>query len=274
MIPSLFGIVIFYMLPFLVVVGYSFVKSPMNPVFVGFENYVQLFRNDAFLLATKNTVFFSLAAVVLAVVFSLACAVALYSNLSGNGWFRACLVSPLVVPTASVILVWQVIFADSGTVNQLMEFFHIPALDWISSEFGQVVIVVLFLWRNVGYNMVLYMAGLQQIPKEPMEAAKLDGANRRQIFFKIQFRYLSSTTLFVAILSLVSSFKIFREVYLLTGEHPYDRLYLLQHFMNNTFASLDYPKLSAAALTLAVLVAVVVLALFLLDNWYGRDVEE
>lgn len=261
------------MLPFCVVIAYSFVKSPMTPTFVGFENYMQLFHNDAFLLAAKNTIFFSLVAVVLAVVLSLSCAVALHSNLPGNSWFRTFLVSPLVVPTASVILVWQVIFADSGTLNQFLHIFHIPPIEWISSEFGQFVILVLFLWRNLGYNMVLYMAALQQIPKEPLEAAKLDGANRWQIFFRIQFRYLSSTTLFVAILSLVNSFKIFREVYLLTGEHPYNRLYLLQHFMNNTFASLDYPKLSAAAMTLAVIVAIVVAALFLLDNWYGKDVE-
>ena len=102
----------------------------------------------------------------------------------------------------------------------------------------------------------------------------LEGAGSARIFFQIKLRYLSPTILFVTILSLINSMKIFREVYLLTGKYPYDGLYLLQHFMNNTFESLDYQKLSTAALLMALVMVVVIFLLFLADSRLGKDVEE
>ena len=102
----------------------------------------------------------------------------------------------------------------------------------------------------------------------------LEGAGSVRIFFQIKLRYIFPTILFVTILSLINSMKIFREVYLLTGKYPYDGLYLLQHFMNNTFESIDYQKLSAAALVMAAVMVVIIGLLFLVDNKLGKDVEE
>lgn len=102
----------------------------------------------------------------------------------------------------------------------------------------------------------------------------LEGAGSGRIFFSIKLRYLSPTILFVTILSLINSMKIFREVYLLTGKYPYDGLYLLQHFMNNTFESMDYQKLSSAALLMALVMVVIIWLLFLVDTHLGKDVEE
>ena len=111
--------------------------------------------------------------------------------------------------------------------------------------------------------MILFMAALNNIPKELIEAAELDGATGRYIFFHIKLRYLSPTVLFVTILSIINSFKIFREIYLLTGDYPYDGLYMLQHFMNNMFKHLDYQRLSAAAVFLAIVIVILVALLFL-----------
>ena len=93
-------------------------------------------------------------------------------------------------------------------------------------------------------------------------------------FFSIKLRYLSSTILFVTIISLINSFKVFREIYLLSGDYPYESLYMLQHFMNNTFESLDYQKLSAAAIIMAAFMVILIGILFLADDKYGSDVEE
>ena len=140
------------------------------------------------------------------------------------------------------------------------------------SNYAVYVVVLLFLWKNLGYNMILFMAGLSNIPKELLEVADVEGASEWYKFFAIKLRYLSPTVLFVTILSLINSFKIFREIYLLTEDYP-PELYMLQHFMNGTFRHLDYQKLSAAAIVLALVMVILILALFVIEIWFGKDVE-
>ena len=143
----------------------------------------------------------------------------------------------------------------------------------MNSGKGQVVIVMMFLWKNLGYNMILFMSALCSIPKDIIEVADLEGAGRLWKFVHIKLRYLSPTILFVLILSLINSFKVFREVYLLTGDHPLAKLYMLQHFMNNTFNSFDYQKLSAAAVIFAIVMIVIMAILLITENIFGKDVE-
>ena len=119
----------------------------------------------------------------------------------------------------------------------------------------------------------VFMAALASIPKDILEVARLESATPLQTFFHIKIRYLSSSLLFVTIMSLISSFKIFREVYLLTGDYPYDSIYTLQHFMNNKFRSLDYQTLSAAAILMSLVMIVIIGILFIAENHFGKDVE-
>ena len=178
----------------------------------------------------------------------------------------------MMVPVASVVLIWQVIFSNNGTANELLMLFGADRIDWLQSDYAVYVVVLLFLWKNLGYNMILFMAGLANIPKELLEVADVEGAGELYKFFAIKLRYLSPTVLFVTILSLINSFKIFREIYLLTDDYP-AALYMLQHFMNNTFRSLDYQKLSAAAVVMALVMVVLILLLFAIEDWFGKDVE-
>ena len=136
-----------------------------------------------------------------------------------------------------------------------------------------IVIVVLFLWKNLGYNMILFMTALASVPKDILEVARLESANSIQTFFYIKLRYLSSTIMFVTIMSLINSFKIFREIYLLTTDYPYDTIYMLQHYMNNKFRNLDYQALSAAAILMSLVMIVIIAVLFVIENYYGKDVE-
>ena len=121
--------------------------------------------------------------------------------------------------------------------------------------------------------MILFMAALANIPRELLEVADVEGASEAYKFFAIKLRYLSPTVLFVTILSMINSFKVFREIYLLTGEYPVERLYMLQHFMNNTFESLDYQKLSAAAVLMAIAMVIIIAVLFKIEDSFGKDVE-
>lgn len=272
-LPSLIGVLVFFLVPFGIVVYYSLINNPIMHEFVGLENYTRLFQNEAFKRASINTAMFSLVSVPLAIILSLWLAVLLERNIPGKSIFRTFFLSPLMVPTASVVLVWQVLFHNHGTINQIIETFGGNDIDWLKSAYGQVVIIVMFLWKNLGYNMILFMSALAGIPKDIMEVAELEGASKFYQFFHIKLRYLSPTILFVLILSLINSFKIFREVYLLTGDHPTDKVYMLQHFMNNMFNSLDYQKLSAAAVIFSLVMIVVIAILLIAENFFGKDVE-
>ena len=272
--PSLLGVATFYILPFFVIVYYSLIDNPIRHNFVFLDNFINLFQNTAFRTATTNTLTFSLVAVPLAVILSLLIALMLEARIPFKSYFRTFFLSPLMVPVASVVLIWQVLFHPSGAVNEFIMLFGVDAIDWMQSEYSQLVVVILFLWKNLGFFMILFMAALSNIPRELLETADVEGAGSISKFFNIKIRYLSPTLLFVTILSLINSFKVFREVYLLTGDYPYGNLYMLQHFMNNIFRTLDYQRLAAAAVVMTIAMVIIILSLFIAENRFGRDVEE
>lgn len=271
--PSFLGVLVFFVIPFLVVIFYSMVDNPIAKNFVGIENYKVVLANNAFKRAVTNTFRFSIVAVPLAVLLSLLLAIMLEAKLPFRSQFRTFFLSPMMVPVASVVLIWQVLFSYNGAVNDLLAHFGVDKIDWLKSQYSHVVIVILFLWKNLGYNMILFMAALASIPKDILEVARLESANALQTFFYIKVRYLSSTFLFVTIMSLINSFKVFREVYMLTTDYPYDTIYMLQHFMNNMFKKLDYQKLSSAAVLMSLVMVVIIGILFLTEKYFGKDVE-
>jgi multiple sugar transport system permease protein len=249
------------------------VDNPINMEFVGISNFLRVMNNGAFKKAVFNTIRFSAIAVPLAVVLSLLLAVVLEWKIPFKSQFRTFFLSPMMVPVASVVLIWQVLFHYNGALNEWLAPFGLEKIDWMKSQYSHVVIVVLFLWKNLGYNMILFMAALSNIPGELIEVARLENANKWQIFWHIKLRFMSSTVLFVTIMSLINSFKVFREVYLMTGGYPYDSLYLLQHYMNNMFEKLNYQNLSAAAVLMSIVMVVIIGIMFTIENYYGRDVE-
>ncbi len=274
LLASFSGVLLFYILPFCVVMYYSVTSADIsNHSFVGLDNFKTVINNNAFRLAAKNTLTFSFTAVPLAVILALGLALLLESKIPGKSMMRTFFLSPMMVPIASIVLVWQVIFDFNGTLNQFLTQWGLDKIDWFKSEYGQIPIVLMFLWKNLGYNMILFMAALNNMPRELIEEAQVDGAGRLYCFFKIKVRYLSPTLLFVTILSLINSFKIFREVYLLTGDYPFESLYLLQHYMNNMFSALDYQKLSAAAVLMAGAMVLIIAILFICESIFGKDVE-
>ena len=274
LLPSLIGVQLFYIAPFAVVIYYSLIDNPIQKNFVGLRNFIQVFNNSAFRQAARNTLTFSLAAVPLVVLFSLLLAVLLDTNIPFKTQFRTVFITPLMVPIASVVLICQVLFDYNGAINTMLVSFGSLPVDWMKSGYAQFVIVLLYLWKNLGYNMILFMSALSNIPTDVLEVATLEGCGAVRKFLYIKLRYIMPTIIFVSILSLINSFKVFREVYLLTGDHPVDTVYMLQHFMNNTFNSLDYQKLSAAAVIIAIVMILIIGALFAIDKRFGGGTEE
>jgi multiple sugar transport system permease protein len=272
--PSLLGVAAFYIIPFFIVMYYAFIDNPIRGNFVFLDNFIALFQNRAFIQASTNTFTFAITAVPLAVVLSLLIALMLEARIPLRSQFRTFFLSPLMVPVASVVLIWQVLFHPNGAVNELIMLFGATGVDWMLSDHNQLVVVILFLWKNLGFNMILFMAALSNIPREILETADVEGAGPIRKLFYIKMRYLSPTLLFVTIFSLINSFKVFREVYLLTGDYPYEGLYMLQHFMNNVFRFLDYQRLAAAAIVMTIAMVLIIAILFIAEHRFGKDVEE
>lgn len=231
-------------------------------------------NNQAFQSAAKNTLIFAGLAVPLAVLLSLFLALLLSSKIPGKSVFRSIMLNPMMVPVASIVLIWQVMFSYNGALNTYLGWFGVDKIDWMKSYWSRFVILILFLWKNLGYNMVLFISAIAAVPQEQLESAKMDGANAVKRFFSIKLPYLWPTIFFVGIMSLINSFKIFREVYLLSGDYPVDEIYMLQHFMNNMFSHLDNAKLTAAAIIMCIAMIIIVGILFIAEYRLGKDTEE
>lgn len=274
MIPSVVGVFTFFILPFFVVIYYSAINNIGEKRFVFVDNYRNIIHNGAFRIAVANTLKFTFTAVPLAVILSMFLASLMMENLPFKSQLRTLFLTPLMVPIASIVLIFQVLFSYNGAANDFIRIFGADRIDWLKSKYALVVIVILFLWKNLGYNMILFMSAYASVPRELLEVARLDTSSNVKLFFKVKLRYISPTIVFVTVLSLINSFKIFREIYLLTGDYPYESLYMLQHFMNNTFQSLDYQKLSAAAVLMFDVLVLLIGVLFVIENRYGKDMEE
>jgi multiple sugar transport system permease protein len=272
LLPSLLGFAVFYAVPFVGGFIYSLLDRPVRGRFVGLANYAALVVNPIFLRAVVNTLLFSAMSLPLIMAVSLGVALLLNRAVRALTVFRAALIVPLAVPVASVVLVWQVLFDQAGPVNGLLGRIGITGPDWMHSGGALWVVLAVYLWKNVGYDMVLFLAGLQGIPPSYYEAARLDGAGRWRMFRQITLVYLTPTSFFVFVISLINSFKVFRETYLMAGAYPDASIYFMQHYMNNTFSSLNYQKLTSAAILMSLGIYALVLVLFGVDRRLRRVV--
>ena len=186
---------------------------------------------------------------------------------------RTLFISPLVIPVASVVLVWQIIFSNSGVVNGFLNYCGLDTFDWMNSGWARAVVIVVYIWKNAGYDMVLFLAGLQNIPQQYYESSQIDGASVFRRFTGITLVYLTPTTFFIFIISIINSFKVFRETYLIAGSYPHESIYMLQHYMNNMFSSLDYQKLTTAAFIMAFLIFFLVVSLFKTERRISHAIE-
>ena len=269
--PSLIGVCGMFLLPTGDVVRRSFL-SAMGDTFVGLENYRTIFANESFQLAVSNTVRFILICIPLLLALSLGVALLLYKMKRLQDLFRTTYLLPLVVPVTSVVMIIQTVFQKNGLLSALCVTFGGTAFDWLNSEYAFFVVVACYLWKYLGYNVILWLAGLSAIPESYYEAARVDGANEAQSFFAITLPLLKGTMFITLVLGLINSFKVFREAYLVAGRYPNSSIYMLQHVLSNWFSDLDMQKISAAAVLLMVFIlALVLLAQSVLERRKGVE---
>lgn len=252
--PSLGGVAVFVGIPFLDVVKRSFTDT-MGKRFTGLKNYRAVLENPAFQLAAGNTAKFLAVCIPLLMTVSLGLALLISGRTEKekkNAVIKNCrtvLVLPMAVPTASMVLVWKMILCGDGILNQFLSGLTGKRweVDWAFSGYAFPVLIVTYLWRHVGYDMILWLAGLQGIPGEQYEAARIDGAGAAARFWYITVPGLKGTLGIVGILSVVNSFRVYREAYLLAGSYPDSSIYLIPHLFAHWFLSLDIQKMTAAA---------------------------
>lgn len=272
--PSLAGLLLFHIVPFIWMIFFSFLDNPINKSFVGFRNYIDLMNNNIYKLALNNTLIFSLISVPIIVILSLIIALILNKGVYFQEKIESALIIPLVVPVASIIIFFDLIFDYHGILNKILSFINIKAVNWKDSSYSMLVIILMYIWKGLGYNIILFLAGLSTIPKSYYEVVAIEGGSKLDEFFRVTMIYLSPTTFFVIIISIINSFKVFKEVYLLSGDYPHPRIYMLQHYMNNMFSKLEYTKLVTSAILMAVVVYILVYILFKLQNKINEDIKE
>ena len=254
--PSFMGMAVFYFLPLLDVIRRSFTNA-MGTEAVGAANYLAVWKSSIFILAFQNTVLFLAVSVPLLLLLSLGTAL-LIKHLKGEkGVFRTSLLLPLGIPVACSTLFFRILFHENGWLNQLLLMAD-SGKNWLKggSAFG--VLVFCYIWKNTGYDMILWSAGLQGIDPALYEAARVDGGSGFRIFRYITMPLLRPTSVTILILSILNTFKVFREAYLLAGDYPDRHIYLLQHLFSNWFVQLDIQKMTAAAVSVAVSVLVLI----------------
>ncbi len=271
--PSLLGVILFVLLPFLDVFKRSFTTA-VTGQFRGLSNYKIIFANQAFGLAVKNTLRFTAVCIPLLVVTGFVIAFFL-SRLKMAGVIKSLYLFPLAIPTATIVLVWKMVFYERGFLNLLLSkigewtgFFSEIQIDYLGTGAAFWVLVCSYIWKNTGYTVVLWLAGISGIPIELLEAARVDGAGGFQRIWYIILPNLKGTLYTIVILSFLNSFKIYREAYLVAGAYPHKSIYLLQHLFNNWFVNLEFDKMAAAAVCTGGFLFIVIL---LLQRVWDRD---
>ena len=245
LVPSLLGVLLFVILPFGDVVRRSFMTAVTKEA-AGVKNYKIVFTNSAFLLAVKNTLKFTLVCIPLMVALGLAIALAM-GSIRHMQAVKSLYLFPLAMPTAAVAVVWKMVFYEKGFLNKYLEQFGIGGgVDYIGSGAAFYVLAGTYIWKNLGYTIVLWLAGIMGVNGDMMEAARVDGAGKMQRFWYVLLPNLKGSLYIIVVISFLNSFKIYREAYLVAGAYPHDSIYMLQHLFNNWFVNLDLDKMAAA----------------------------
>ena len=268
LLPGFFGTVCFALAPFFRTVVLSF-QNALGTAFVGLENYRMVLGNTAFQIAAGNTLRFTFVCIPLLVAGSLVLSVVLQRQTYIKNGLKSMFLVPAAVPAASVVLVWKLLFHSNGLLNRALLATAGGKVEWMTTSASFWVLVLSYLWKNLGYDMILWMAGLAGIPEEIYEAAHMDGAEERACFFRITLPNLLPSLYTISVLSFLNSFKVFREAWLVAGDYPQQDMYLLQHLYNNWFRDLAFDKISAAAVLTALVVCVLIL---LLQRAWEREI--
>lgn len=224
-LPSLIPLAVFWIYPILRSIYISLTDwDYMSPTynFVWLDNFISLFKDQRFYNALWNTVVFSVGTLVPTIVLGLGLALLLQKSFKGSGVIKFILFSPWITPTVAVSIVWTWIYdPGSGIANVILKFFGLPELQWIkSSQTAMLAVIIVTVWKSLGYAMIFYLSALEKVPKELYEASGMDGAKSWQRFRDVTLPCISPTTFFLMIITMVNSLQAYDQIQILTQGGP------------------------------------------------------
>lgn len=254
-LPALLGTFIFIVIPVFFSFGLSFVNWDLinKPQFVGFNNYIEIFSDPTFWQILLNTFVFAISTSILGVIIPLVLACILNSKIRGSEFFKTAYFLPFVTPMIVIAVVWQWIFDPNiGIMNHLLKL----NINWLyDTHFAMTAIIIVSVWKLIGYNMVIFLSGLSALNQSLFEAAKVDGANPIKVFKHITVPLLSPTIFFVVVITCISSFQIFDLTYLMTQGGPLNSTNVLVYAVyKNAFEYFKIGQASAIAYVLFIII--------------------
>lgn len=270
--PNFVGFFVLNLIPILFSLWLCFNRwDGFNPMkFAGLDNFKYIFTHKVFQQAVIKTIIYTVSSVVITMILSLGLAVLINQKLKGIGIFRTAIFFPYVASVVAVAAVWQMLFQkDMGLINEVLRIIGVtdPPGWFATTKWALPGVIVVNIWKNMGYYMIIYLAALQDVPTSLVEAGMIDGANTWQRFWKIKWPLLSNATFFVVMMLTINSFKSFDLIYALTEGGPGTATTLLsQYIYNQSFISWDYGRASAAAMVLFVIVAAITIVQFRLEK--------
>ncbi len=266
LLPGLIGIIMFYLAPFIGGIWYSLTDGSYANTFVGLDNYNRVWQNNMFQLGLKNTMELSFICAPSLFLLSFLLSLLLNRIRPAGGFFRSSVLLPYLMPSSAVLIIWLLWFDYGGPVNRLIVLLGGSRVAWLQGAELRLPVVLLFLWKNLGFCVIIFLAALQAIPVSLYEYASLEGAGFIRQAFSITLPLIVPSAFLVFILSFVNAFRIFKEVYFIGGAYPEEPLYTLQNYMNNMYGKLNYQNVTTAAYIFAVIVFALFGLLFFLQN--------
>lgn len=274
LLPNILGFLMFTLIPVIVAFILCFVKWDFaNPmVFYGLKNFIKLFKDDGFQIALFNTLYFTITSVPLTIVISLFCAMLLHQKLKGRTIFRTIFFFPYIASMIAVAVVWNMLYHPTmGPINHILKMIGISnPPEWTSSVvWAMPAIIIMSVWKQIGYYLIIYLAGLNNIPDQLYEAATIDGATFWQKFKYITLPLLTPVTFFVSILLIINSTKVFDQIRIMTDGGPGRASYVLVYYIYyQAFQYFKFGYASAVAFVLFFIVLIFTIIQFKVeDKW-------
>jgi multiple sugar transport system permease protein len=259
--PTLLGLAVLSAGPILATLAISLTKWDLltAPKLIGLDNYAALLTDDRFLKALRNTFFYTVVSVPLGLTIALGLAIALNAKVRGIAFIRTAYFLPVVTSTIAIALVWQWIYsADSGLLNQVLGAVGVPSQKWLSDPtLAMPSIIAMSIWQGLGVNVIIFLAGLQAIPSDLLDAASVDGAGSWARLRNVTLPLLTPSIFFTGVLSLIGSFQVFDQIFVLAKPRPTEATITVVYFIyENGFKFFKMGYASAASWILFLIVAV------------------
>ena len=259
LLPAGIVLLIFFFIPFFQTIGLSFFdysNSIYNPDFTGIKNYIEILHNPVFYKVMINTIIYLIVAVPILAIFPLFLAVLINQKIRGITLYKILIYLPVIVSIVVAAIAFKWLYAQDGILNYLMQLLHLPKIGWLTDpKYAIYSVIIVTIWKGIGYYMMIYLASLMSVPKELYEACDIDGANFWQKHLTVTVPHLMPTIALVSTISSISAMKIFAEIYVMTKGGPLDSTKTIVYYIyERAFENLDLGYASALAVVLLVIV--------------------